>query len=196
MSTDAHYLGNGETTKTMSAEEEKIDYEEDEDEDEEEEEPKAPDWRKSKEKEQLRKDILEGNIDGWIAEWVYEMRGGIYKKFKFNNFKNNLKRLRFSIWKQQRRAFYDTALYHNDLIADRPPAPPTRQQAHWNTSRAKDLLEEDIDEGLHAELKPKELWLTRPEYQEFTSDVFRDHIYQALNARAKKDYWEKYGYRK
>ena len=166
-----------------------MDYEEQE---EEEEQQTAPDWRTSEEKAQLRRDIVEGRIDGWIAEWVYEMHGGIYKKFKFKNFQNNLRRLRLAIWKQQRRAFYDTTFYYNDMMADRPPAPPTREE-HWNTSRAKDLLEEDIDAGNHKQMKPKELWQTRAEYQEFSLDVFRDHIYQAVKARTKKAYWKKYG---
>ena len=175
----------------MSAEE--VDYEEEEEE-EEEEQRNAPDWRKNEEKAQLREDILSGAIDGWIAERVYQMHGGIYTKFKYKNFQNNLRRLRLSIWKQQRRAFYDTSFYYNDMLAERPPAPPTREE-HWNTSSAKDLLEVDIDAGLHKTMKPFALWQTRAEYQEFSSDVFRDHIYQAVKARTKKAYWKKYGLR-
>ena len=147
-------------------------------------------WLKSEEKKQLREDILSGNIDGWIAEWVYEMHGGIYKKFKFKNFSKNLRSLRLSIWKQQRRAFYDAAFYHSDLLAERAAAPETREK-HWNTSEAKKLLEDDLDAEKHKSMQPKELWLSRPEYQEFGLEKFRNHIYKAVIARQKTAYWEK-----
>ena len=39
-------------------------------------------------------------------------------------------------------------------------------------------MKEDLKEGKHLNIDPKDLWELRPEYQVHTLQVFRDHIYQ------------------
>jgi hypothetical protein len=43
---------------------------------------------------------------------------------------------------------------------------------------AKLLLHEDIKAGVHAEMVPSQFQGTRPEYEEFDCDIFRQWIYQ------------------
>ena len=47
----------------------------------------------------------------------------------------------------------------------------------------------DISQNLQVNQKPKELWVTRPEYKAYPLNVFRDHIQQELRARRERPYW-------
>ena len=81
---------------------------------------KKTSWKGSREKRQLRKDILEGLVDEEMtAEEVYDMRGGIYHKFVFKNFKNNLKNLRSFLKREQERSFFDSLAFYNDKRSKR-----------------------------------------------------------------------------
>jgi hypothetical protein len=53
----------------------------------------------------------------------------------------------------------------------------------WEGSLAEGLLKEDITNGLHKQVAPKTLYNTREEYQLFTLDQFRGHIYQEIKRR-------------
>jgi hypothetical protein len=51
---------------------------------------------------------------------------------------------------------------------------------NWYGSAAEELLEEDLADGLYPTMKPAQLYALRPEYQEFSLDVFRGHIHQSI----------------
>jgi hypothetical protein len=51
---------------------------------------------------------------------------------------------------------------------------------NWYGSAAEDLLDEDLAAGLYPAMKPKELYMLRPAYQEFSLEVFRGHIHQGI----------------
>ena len=53
-------------------------------------------------------------------------------------------------------------------------------------SEAKELLEKDIDDGLHMTMIPMKLQETRPEYMAFDPDTFRGRIYQEVKRRGRK----------
>ena len=53
----------------------------------------------------------------------------------------------------------------------------------WEGSDAEGLLKEDITNGLHNQMAPQALYRTRAEYQVFTLDQFRGHIYQENKRR-------------
>jgi hypothetical protein len=56
-------------------------------------------------------------------------------------------------------------------------------------SEAERLLKLDVSNGEHKKMKPKELKLTRPEYEPFPPCVFAKHIHQELRERRAKSYW-------
>ena len=65
----------------------------------------------------------------------------------------------------------------------------------WNhpENRAKQLLEEDTKPGgiyYNENLKPRDLKVTRPEYQAFPDKNFRDRLYKAKSAHIEKPYWQ------
>ena len=50
------------------------------------------------------------------------------------------------------------------------------------------MLIQDINMGKHELMKPAELRLTRAEYQEFDLKTFRNHIYQEVDKRMKRQF--------
>ena len=59
----------------------------------------------------------------------------------------------------------------------------------WQGTQAEAFLKADISQNLQVNQKPKELWVTRPEYKAYPLNVFRDHIQQELRARRERPYW-------
>ena len=80
----------------------------------------------------------------------------------------------------------DCVAYGHDmalLMELRAGEPPIRT---WHHSDAKYMLQQDINNGKHQEMKPELLYHTRKEYQDFDLKVFRDHIYQEVSRREKR----------
>ena len=62
-------------------------------------------------------------------------------------------------------------------------------EGEWHGSEAEQLLRDDVEEGRHKEKKPRELYLTRPQYQQFDINIFRKHIYQETRRQLDSNYW-------
>ncbi len=154
---------------------------------------KAEPWRHSEAKAYLTA-LLETDTDGEIHRMdpqdVFKM-SDLFKPYKFHNFKTNLENLKENLKKEREAVQIDEKAFLNDrsLIPRRPLTfngyPP------WNTSSAKKLLEHDVMENKHKEggIKPRELRLSRLEYQEFPLTVFRKHIHQEEYAQRGRSYW-------
>jgi len=73
------------------------------------------------------------------------------------------------------------------LLKDRSKYPINatnhRGEPRWEGSVAQELLRKDIDEGKNEQMRPRDLWLSRPEYQEYDKEVFRKHIHQEVSSR-------------
>jgi len=148
-------------------------------------------WGKSKAKEMLADDIIKGEVlPAMAAKDAYEMREE-YKSFKYENFRTNLKNLREVIAKDFARMQQDSVDYVHDreLVKDlrnnnpllRPPCP------NWHQSAARQLLKDDMTTGKHLTMKPMQLHATKQEHRMFPLDVFRNHIYQEADERAKRE---------
>ena len=138
----------------------------------------------------LRKDILDGKTEGKTSRQVYEMHVE-YRKYEFKRFSPNYRNLVEALKKEGDRAGTDAAAYYNDLLHYKQLV-PARTKPHWNTSSAKELLEDDIDAGNTDDVEPTELHASRAEYQEFELSVFRKHIHQAKKSRANREYYERF----
>ena len=159
--------------------------------------PKAAKWKNSVAKKHLRADILSGAVPpGMKAKEVYAMRPQ-YKQYPYKNFRSNLLSLRKLIAKDKERMRADCEAYGHDrallaqLRADDPP-----ENIPWHRSEAKKLLEKDIDDGKHLQMKPSEMYDTREEYQAFSLKVFRNHIYQEVDSQAKREYKRRFSKKK
>ena len=69
------------------------------------------------------------------------------------------------------RNFYPKAIYNH------------RGEPVWPGSAAEKSLFEDIDNGKHNEMKPRDLHQSRMEYQVYPLTVFRGHIHQEVKKR-------------
>lgn len=67
-----------------------------------------------------------------------------------------------------------------DIAKKNHPTPElnSRGEPQWNGSRAQALLKQDIEEGNHVGKTPRDLQASRPEYNIYDKQAFRDHIYQ------------------
>jgi hypothetical protein len=145
-------------------------------------------WSNSNAKQLLKDDILTGRVlSSMGANDVYQMREE-FKKYKIQNFTQNLKTLRDAIARDLGRMCRDCEYYGHDLgvlttlRANDPPGP-----IEWHKSEAKPLLKNDIKNKVHltitesgTKITPMELYQTRVEYRAFSLQVFRNHIYQEL----------------
>ena len=148
---------------------------------------KPEQWKDSEAKRLLREDIIAGVVLSSITvSDVYKMRPE-YEKWPFENFQTNLRSLRKKIATDYERMQTDCEAYGLDqefvktmLSGDHQP------KSLWHKSEARKLLKVDVNEGKHLQMKPSELRATRVEYLTFPLKVFRDHIYQEVDSRAKR----------
>jgi hypothetical protein len=155
---------------------------------EEEETAEEGKWIHSKAKKSLRTDIILGNVtEDSDPKDVYEMHP-TYTAFPFAKFKNNLKALLKAVAKDIARMQHDCEAYGHDIgvvKALRSNEEPGSRPLSWHLSEARELLKVDMAAGTHKELKPKDLWLSRPEYQVFDLEPFRKAIHAAVDKEAK-----------
>jgi hypothetical protein len=149
-------------------------------------------WRNSKEKENLRDDIINGVVTAEMRpSAVYNMRNGTYHKFPYVNFQTNLRNLRIAIAKlkvakmEDEIALDDTARRWQERPAHGPGNYPI-----WHESVAKALLIGDIASGAIEGLQPAQVRQRRPEYQIYPLKVFRDFLHKEKTKPVIKAYWE------
>ena len=145
---------------------------------------KGQDWRVSKGKELLYKDLQEGRIPAvgsrGDAVAIYQSRpefGGDDADER-RKFTDRLRRARIGYLKNVSLAKSDSeALIHDRLIH---PERQTndRNERRWDGSEAQSLLRQDVRESIHKNMKPNELHRSREEYGQFPLPQFRQHIYQ------------------
>lgn len=151
-------------------------------------------WAGSEGRRMLKEDILAGTVNDTSDPLVvYESRIE-FKVHKFNNFKSNMANLLEAIYSDYERLELDAEVYGHDMAfiaATRPHNLPRP----WHRSPCRLFLEKDIDDQKHLQVDddgkkvtPKFLYESRPEYKEFSLKIFRGHLYQELDKRAKKEY--------
>lgn len=134
-------------------------------------------WRNSKEKDILYTDIDEGNIAGMGPKEVYETRGGIYKRFKYENFRGNLNRLRKTIAAEHTKADLAQEAYDHDKDYYKKPT----NIFVWRGSDEQKQLRTDIKEKyIEEDVPPMEARLTRPMYASLpiTTTAWRNYLWQ------------------
>jgi hypothetical protein len=105
-------------------------------------------WKKSKAKQQLREDIIDGTVkpsDGPSAVWASRE---IYQQYNKTKFSTNLRNLCLAIVRDQAWAVSDKAAVDNDLQLHLPAAVSHRGYPHWDGSDAERFLKQDMKEGM------------------------------------------------
>ena len=148
-------------------------------------------WITSYARQKLTEDIVDGVVtEDMDAKSVYEMHEGLYKPFKFMNFKQNIKSCHAAVKRDKGHAQNDAA----EIAHDRDLHPPVQTNARgyprWHGSDAERWLKHDMNLQQHMQMTPKELQNTRDEYKVFPLQVFRDHIHQEKRSRIERPYWK------
>lgn len=110
-----------------------------------------------------------------------------FKDFPFDKktYERRIKSLQKIVRDDQNCAMRDEVLLSQDRVIHPKSTHNARGVPRWE-GLVVDSLRLDMDAGLHNFLGPKELWLTRQEYQQYPLDVFRKHIYQEKRRRKKR----------
>ena len=150
--------------------------------------PKPPPWKTIKAKETLKL-LLECDIDGEIHSMdaaAVQMHSTLFEDYRKTNFKTNLKNLKESIRIEKAAVKNDEEILIRDKVIVESKE---RYYPPWEKSEAKRLLRKDIQEKKHKNIKPKQLWETRPEYMMFTGKGFAKHIEQEELGQRGRSYW-------
>ena len=142
-------------------------------------------WKYSLAKEELEEGLTNGTIpldDRLMGpQEVYNIPDRpSFRKYPYENFKNNLKNLREAITLKKETAVSDSAALAQDLLRYPRPTHNCRGKPRWEKSPAQKFLKIDVGRAAKEgkRLKVKELYGTRPEYQAFARADIRKHIYQ------------------
>ena len=146
-------------------------------------EPKTK-WRNSKAKRLLYSALMEGTVpmeDTMPMEDIYLICPE-FALYSFDKFKDRLQRLRKKINQLDSRAEADLAAFNNYKSNHEPALFSHKGYIQWQGSTAQEFLWDDLEDYLNnPETKPKDLWLSRPEYQkEFPLEAFRDKMKQEI----------------
>ena len=136
---------------------------------------KAIKWRKSDEKKKLKEDIEKGRVtDLMPAKQVYNMHEGMYHKYDFDKFAVNFRNLKIYIAKGKKLAAEAVVILGNTLegkLDDYNSSSKT-----WQWSDARKSAQEAITTKSATGKKPKEIYQSKLEYQEYTLKQFRDNF--------------------
>lgn len=151
--------------------------------------PKFINWRGSEVRKLILSDLEDGRLPIKESEMSAEDAWEIYKaanlpEFEgvcFDQFRDRLKDHRDQVRKKNEQSVWEvSALMHDLTLHPRNETHDRRGKPIFDRSPAKDLLRQDIKEGVYPSLTPMELWSSRPEYREFELSVFRGRIYQEI----------------
>ena len=114
----------------------------------------------------------------------------IFQQYEFEKFKDYLKNMANRTDARKKQIHDEYLAFLSDMRKLPASGMTSRGYPFWDTHDASELLEEDEESGKAKELKPKQLWKSRPEYQDFPLDVFRKHIYQLRYKRLATPFWQ------
>lgn len=150
--------------------------------------PSDPHWPTAK--DLLTQDIAGGFIpDKMTTEAVHMLRAEYHLCIPAN-FKRNLQTLRESMRAKAGTASQDWELLQSDRMVYPIEVQPSNQPyPQWSGSQAELFLRQDVSEGKNLSLKPRDLWLSRQEFQVYPLEVFWQHLYQVIGSKQAKGYW-------
>jgi hypothetical protein len=139
-------------------------------------------WISSSPKKLLAKDIISGATP-YTMHWtqVYLQRPEYSQLTVRRLFGSRLKSLRLQISTAKGIAVDEEAALVHDRALFPTPTHNYRGEPRWEGSEAERLLKQDVANGVHKTMTPKELHEIRPEYStNYSLAVFRGHIYQEV----------------
>lgn len=147
-------------------------------------------WRKSKAKSFLVKLIEDENskVHKMTAEEIYKSHDW-FQNYSFAKFKTYLRTIQAADVYLKNVVDDDEREIWSELIAFPRGEMTVRGYPFWHIHAARDLLEKDVRCGNADEIKPKELWEARVEYQAFPELVFCHHVHQEKRQQREEPGW-------
>jgi hypothetical protein len=149
-------------------------------------------WESHPVRKMLYEKLIQGSIPleskkmGPLAVWNKYCDMDIFEGMEYNDtFTRRLNDLRHQARHEMNRCEQDQKAFN----IHRKNFEFSTQDAHgnpvWHGSDAEKLLEQDLNDGLYPTFykKPRELYISRSQYMEFTLDVFRGHIHQSIKTK-------------
>ena len=149
--------------------------------------PEFINWRGSLARAVLLEDLVKGRLhmDNAVmpAQRAWDLvysKMEEFKEVKFEQFKARLADHRRQVQRGLKEAHHQEAcLKHDRELFPRQPR-NHRGELVFDMHPAKLLLRQDVINKAYVNRKPKDLWLSRDEYQEFKLSIFRHRIYQEI----------------
>jgi hypothetical protein len=152
-------------------------------------EPKIK-WKKSKARDLLYKDLVDGNIPRQALDEHGRSTKRLEDIFQMHQEYKLYDREKFSGRLSNLRKVYDECMFRADMAQEafdkyrenhQPSLFSHKGYPEWQGSEAQRLLLIDIEKGKHTEMSKTDLHESNQEYYEnFPLDAFRDKVYQEL----------------
>ena len=145
---------------------------------------KQPKWRGSEARKVLNEDIVKGVIAGMEPRNIYMMHNGLYKPFKYERFRSNLRNLCIAVSKQYESSYKSSAAFDND----KQWYPKPTDKFVWYKSPEQEQIRKDIEQGKVNGKKPIEIRESRDEYKALpiSTRQWRDYLWQEKKRFMKK----------
>ena len=124
------------------------------------------------------------------AEEIYKHHK-IFHQYPIEDFKKWDKEMVKLTDKQRKKIDDDVRCFQSHLAKCPRQSVTSRGKLFWDNHAANNRLIEDIKSGKASKLKPKELWESHDDYQDFSLEDFRKHIYQEKYGQLAGPYWQK-----
>ena len=111
-----------------------------------------------------------------------------YEDYDVKKFPNYIKSMHLQVQRDRRLAAADVLMYGRDVETIATLRADQVANKDWHRSHACQLLKEDVDNEKHLVMSPKELHASREEYMEWPLTKFRNHLYQRIDALAKRQW--------
>lgn len=145
----------------------------------------------------MLRDLQKGDLalteEEMTAEEAWKFKYSTMAAFKhvpFKQFEEKLKSHREQVAKDNVKVSAAMKAFEHDQALFSRRTHNRRGKLVFDVHPAKLKLQEDVKKKVHKNLSPSELRLTRPEYQCFTLDEFRDRIYQEIRLQRFYNYLE------
>jgi len=125
--------------------------------------------------------------DAWKFKYSHM---AAFKRVPFEQFEEKLESHRGQVAKDNEKVSAAMRAFEHDQALFSRRTHNRRGKLVFDVHPAKLKLQEDVKNKVHKDLLPSELRLTRPEYQCFTLDEFRDRIYQEIRLQRFYNYLE------
>jgi hypothetical protein len=95
-----------------------------------------------------------------------------FQKYLLNNFKKYNRNMKILVSKKVKLAATEDAIHMEDMQRHPHTQISCRATPFWSDHAAKKMLDKDLKDGIDQNMKPKELWMSRREYQYFPYSYF------------------------